>query len=146
MLHSRLGKELVVRSTNDIELLWEMSKRIAEKGVNILAVSGAASGTDCTLRLVTDDNLRAKDVLVGARYAPHEEGVVVVELPHKPGMLKRIVETLAKEGIEIHHLFATAVEESEKSLLVFHSSNDAHALVTLKGMETEEHAVEMAAH
>lgn len=50
-----------MRATNDIEFLWEISKRIAKKGVDILPLSGAVSGKNCILRLVADDNLRAKE-------------------------------------------------------------------------------------
>jgi len=59
-----------------------------------------------------------------------------MDLPHKPGMLRRVAEALAKEDIDIHHLYATALEEQEKSLLVFHTSNDHHALTTLKDLKT----------
>ena len=46
-------------------------------------------------------------------------------------MLRRTAETVAKAGIDIHHIYATVAEEDEKCLLVFHSSNDSHALVLL---------------
>jgi len=113
---------------------------VAEKGLNIVALSHAVCGEDCVVRLVTDDNLRATDALRAARYAPHEENVVLVELPHKPGMLRRVVEALAEEGIDVHHIFATAAEGPTQSLLLFRSSNDAHALLKLKTLEAEEHA------
>jgi hypothetical protein len=46
-----------------------------------------------------------------------------------------MAETVAKAGIDIRHIYATAAEEDEKCLLVFHSSNDDHALVLLKEVE-----------
>ena len=72
-----------------------------------------------------------RDYLRAKGYAPREESVILMELPHKPGMLKRVTEVLSGESIDIHHLYATALERHEKTLLVFHTSNDEHALPRL---------------
>ncbi len=129
------GKEVVVRMKNRTGILSEIAKLISEKGVNVLALNGAACGEDCVVRLMTDDNLRAKDVLVAKNFAAQEESVVVLELTHRPGMLRRMAETVAKAGIDIRHIYATAPEEDDKCLLVFHSSNDSHALVLLNEIQ-----------
>jgi hypothetical protein len=129
------GKEVVVRMKNRSGILSEITKLVSEKGVNVLALNGAACGEDSIVRLMTDDNLRAKDVLAAKNFAPQEESVVVLELAHRPGMLRRMAETVAKAGIDIRHIYATAAEEDERCLLVFHSSNDDHALVLLKQIQ-----------
>lgn len=136
MLEARPGKEIVVKIRNNIGLLFEIAKLLSEKGVGILAVNGMVQGEDSVIRVVTSDNLRAKDALTAAHYAPHEENVILMDLPHKPGMLRRVTEVLAKEDIDIHHVYAAALEEQEKSLLVFHTSNDHHALTKLKDLKT----------
>lgn len=131
------GKEVVVRMKNRTGILSEIAKLLSEKGVNVLALNGAACGEDCVVRVMTDDNLRAKDVLVATNFSIQEESVVVLELAHRPGMLRRMAESMAKSGIDIRHIYATAAEEDEKCLLVFHTSNDSHALVLLKQIESE---------
>jgi hypothetical protein len=131
------GKEVVVRMKNRTGILAEVAKLISEKGLNVLALNGAVCGEDCVVRMMTDDNLRAKDVLAAKTFAPQEESVVVAELAHRPGMLRRFTETLAQEGIDIHHVYATAAQDDEKCLLVLHSSNDDHALVLLKQFKSE---------
>jgi hypothetical protein len=138
MLQARQAKEIVVKAKNDIGRLFELSRIVAEKGVNILAVSGTVCGEDCVVRMVTDDNLRAKDALAAANYAPREENVVLVELSHKPGMLRRISEVLADEGIDVHHIFATSLADHDKTLVVFHTANDPRALFRFREMETSE--------
>jgi hypothetical protein len=126
------GKEVVVRMTNRPGILSEIAKLVSEKGLNVLALNGAVCAEACVIRLMTDDNLRANDVLAENNYAPREEGVIVMELVHKPGMLKRAAETLAKAGIDIRHIYATAAQQDDKCLVVLHSTNDDHALVLLK--------------
>ncbi len=136
MFEARQGKEIVLKVRNEIGLLSKLAKLISEKGLSILAVSGAVCGEDCLIRLITDDNLRATDALTGKGYAPEEQEVILLELAHKPGMLKHVAETLAYENIDIHRVYATALQPEEKCLLVLHTSNDEHALPRLNKMKT----------
>ena len=128
-------KEVVVRMKNRTGILSEIAKLVSERGANVLALNAAVCGDDCVVRLMTDDNLRAKDVLVARDFAPQEESVIVLELVHRPGMLRRTADILAKAGIDIRHIYATAADEDEKCLLVFHSSSDDHALVLLNEIQ-----------
>ena len=95
MLQARQGKEVVLTMENKTGLLFELSKLLSEKGVSIRAVIGAVSGEECLIRLVTDDNLRTKDALAEKGYAPQEQDVILMEVPHKPGMLRRIAKLVA---------------------------------------------------
>jgi len=131
MVKARLGKEIVVKVTNEIGVLNQMCKLVAEKGANILAVHGTVEGETAVLRLVTTDNLRIKEALAAKNFGPHESDCVLVEMPHKPGILKVITEKLAAEGIDIHHLYATAGETTENCVVVFLCSNNDRALVVL---------------
>lgn len=131
MFEAKQGKEIVVKVKDRIGVLFDLSKLISETGVRILAVSAGASDDDSVVRLVTEDNLRAKEALADKKYAVHEEDVILVELPHKSGMLKRIAEALVLEEIDIRHVYGTALVGQEKCLLVLHTSNDEHALPRL---------------
>ena len=115
MLEEKQGKDVVLTTTNKTGLLYELSKLLSEKGVAILGVIGAVSGGDCLIRLVTDDNLRTMDALKEKGYEPMEEDVVLLEVPHRPGMLKRVTEALAEEDIDIHYVYATALENGYTS-------------------------------
>ena len=131
MLDARQGKEIVVRLKNRIGLLFDISKLVSERGISILAVCGAASGNEGVIRLVTDDNLRASELLNASGYVAEEEDVILMELPHKPGMLKRITQALAVEEIDIWQIYGSALPGQEKSLVVLRTSNDGHALLRL---------------
>ena len=108
--------------------------------MNILGVSAGACGEDCLIRLITDDNRKAKDVLATNNFTAEDENVVLVDLPHRPGMLKQVTKALAHKGIDIRHVYAAASREQGKCLLVFHSSNDEEALIRLKQLENEQTA------
>lgn len=128
------GKEVVLSAENKPGLLFDISKLLTEKGVGILGVIGAVSGGMCLVRLVTDDILRTVDALTAKGYEAHEEAAILIEVPHTPGMLKRIAEVLAAEAIDIHYVYATALEQHERCLVVLHTGNDDRALPMLKKM------------
>ena len=134
MFEARQGKEIVVTVKNRIGPLFDISKLISEKGISILAVCCVASGQAGVVRLVTDDNLRASELLNASGYVAEEENAIIAELPHKPGILKRITQTFASEEIDIRHLYAMALVGQEKCLVVLHTSNDEHALARINRM------------
>lgn len=131
MLSTRQAKEVIVRMPNEIGALDRMAKAIADKGVNLIATSAWVEGQDAVIRLVTEDNLRVVDTLRGHGLQPREVDVLVVDVAHKPGMLRHVTGKLADAGIDIHHLYATAPAQQDRSLVVFASANNDRAMVVL---------------
>jgi hypothetical protein len=129
MTRAKLAKEVVVRMHNDIGVLAQVAKLIADKGINILALSAWVEGENAVIRMVTDENLRAMDALRGERFNPRENEVVLVEIDHKPGMLRKITERLAREGIDLHHLYVSGSEHAPSCLVVFSSAHNERALL-----------------
>ena len=127
------GKEIVLHVRNDMGILGEVARLITERGVGIDAVAGSVDGDEdiCVLRLITDDNLRTCDLLREHGYNPVEEPVVLLEAPHKPGMLKKLTQRLGEEEIDIQSLYATATQRDSHCLLVLRTTNDTRALVCL---------------
>lgn len=131
MLKARPAKEVIVKVRNEIGLLANISRLLADKGINILAASAWVEGENGIIHLVTNDNLRVVDALRAKNYNPRESDVVLVESPHKPGLLKHLTEKLSQAGIDIHHLYASATEAQDRCLIVFASANNDHAIVVL---------------
>lgn len=131
MLKTRQAKEVVVRMPNEIGGLDKMARVIADKGINILAVTAWVEGAETVIRLVTDDNVHVSDTLRANHYHAREAEVLVTDAPHKPGVLHRLTERLAKDEIDIHHLYATAAPDQERTLVVFATANNDHAMVLL---------------
>lgn len=131
MLKARQGKEVVVRTADEIGGLAKFSKIVAERGVNTLAMSAWVEGDEGVIRLVTDDTLRTTEALQEHGYNPEVRDVVLVDTPHKPGALRHLTDTLAEEKIDLTHLFASATIRQDECLVVFNSSNNDHAIVLL---------------
>lgn len=131
MLKARIAKEVLVKVRNEIGILAQLTRLIADKGINILAANAWVNGADGLVHLVTEDNLRVVDVLRAKNYQPVEVDVVVTEVLHKPGMLRHVTDKLAGAGIDIHHLYATASTDETRCLIVFSSANNDRAVVLL---------------
>ena len=131
MLNTKPAKEVVVRLTNAIGTLDDIAKTVADKGINILAVSAWVEGDQAVIRLVTDDSVRVMDALRAHKYDAHEKEVLVTEPSHKPGMLHHITDKLRQAEIDMHHLYATASATQGQCLVVFATANNDRAMLLL---------------
>lgn len=131
MLKARLAREVVLKMPNEIGTLNKIAKALADKAYNILAISAWVEGADVVIRLMMDDPARAVDTLKLQKYEVRQLDVVMAEVPHKPGMLRSITERLAKEDIDIHHLYATSSPAHDNAVIVFASANNDRAMVLL---------------
>ena len=137
MLNVSQGKEIVLHVKNDMGVLGEIARLVSERGVSIDAVSGCAVGDVCTLRLITDDNLRTCDILHEHAFSPVEETVLLLEVLHKPGMLKKLTLRLGEEDVDVLSLYASASPRDAHCLMVLRTTNDSRAMVALSEFVTE---------
>lgn len=129
-----LGKEIVVSVVNEIGVLAELSRVLADHGVNIDAVAGyAEKDNTAKIMIVTDDGLRASDALRKAGYKSLKENeVVIVELENKPGALKQITKNLASEGIDIKQVYGTTCKSGCPARIILSTNNNQKALLAFK--------------
>lgn len=131
MVKARHAKEVMLRLPNEIGTLNAIAKALSDKGFNILAISAWVEGADVVMRLLIDEPSRGVDTLAHHKYVARQVDVIVVDVPHKPGMLRSITERLAKEEIDVHHLYATAAAGQDNALMVFATANNDRALALL---------------
>ncbi len=129
-----LAKEIVVTVVNKIGVLADMSKLVAEHGINIEAVAGYADkDNNARIMLVTDDSLRVTDALKKSGYKSLSEAeVILVELENKTGALKYLSAKLATEGIDIKAIYGTTCTGTCPARMVLSTSDNGKALVALK--------------
>lgn len=127
-----LIKELVVRTPNRVGLLADIAGLLAEKGINIIGIYVSARGEEAEVHLVTEAQRYAQEALEDAEFPVDQEEVVLLELPHRPGFLRRVTDTLRRRGLDIRYLYATAPEWSGKCLVVFSCDNNGKALELLR--------------
>jgi len=132
MISAKQCKEISVRVLNDIGILAQLTRIVADKGVNIRAAAAwVEDDKKGVVRLVTDDNRRAVDALCAHNYAPVEIDSIEVMMHHSPGMLSSICEKIGSSGINIKYLYTSAPVSEESCIAVLATENDARALVLL---------------
>ena len=131
---ARLGKEIDVMVANKIGILAEMSKILADSGINIEAVAGYATpDKNAKIMLVAEDTTRASDALKKAGYKSLKENeVVIVELENKAGALKEITAKLASANIDIKQVYGSACAAGCPAKIIVSTSDNKKALVALK--------------
>jgi len=130
IIKTRMAKEAIVRINNRPGTLAQITRNLADQGVNIEAMIATVDGADAIIRLVTSDHQRTVNTLREQQLEVQESKVVVVEALHRPGLLQRITEKLAREKIDLLYLYATAAE-ADRCLVVLSATNNEWAVMVL---------------
>jgi len=99
--------------------LAEVTKALAEAGVNIRALSLVETIDYGVLRLIVDDPPAAKKALSGAGFTVTETPVIAVGMPDKPGALAEIVGLLTRRGINVEYCYAFVGKSGENAVVIF---------------------------
>jgi hypothetical protein len=130
-----LGKEICITVVNKIGVLADISKVLAQAGINIEAVAGYAkeNSQEAQIILITSDNQQAAEALKKENYTSvAQEEVVVLELENEPGALKEITTRLSAAGIDIKYIYGTTCAANCPAKLVLSTSDNQKALEAFK--------------
>jgi hypothetical protein len=111
--------EFVIRMEDRPGTLGKFARRLADRGVNILALQSFPSEGQSQVRLVVDDSSTAKMVLDNERVSYTEEKVAQVTLPHRPGELARAASQLGEANININHVYGGLEPRTNQPILIF---------------------------
>jgi hypothetical protein len=128
-----LGKEITVTAPNKIGILADISKILADHGINIEGVAGYVVNKDARITVVVDDTLRAKEAIQKAGYSTLKENeVVVLDLQNKPGALKGVTAKLKAENIDIKYAYGTACPAGCPARIILSTTDNEKAVVAFK--------------
>jgi len=98
--------------------LAEVTRVLAEAGVNIRALSLADSSDFGILRLIVDKNDVAEVALKEQGFTVHKTHVVAVEVEDRPGGLHTILQTLNEAGVNVAYMYAFVQHSGEKAVII----------------------------
>jgi hypothetical protein len=99
--------------------LAEITRVLGEAGVSIRALSLADSSDFGILRLIVNDNNKAKAALKERGFTVSITNVVAVEVEDRPGGLNQILEILSRENINVEYMYAFVQYSGENALIIF---------------------------
>ena len=128
-----IKKQLTIYLENKPGQLAKACKALGKDKVNILAISVVDTVDTGAVRIVVDNFTKARKALGKLGLVVHGRDVVTATLPHKPGVLGKVAEKLAKAGINIDYAYGSTHKDSKEAVCVFAVSNPKKAEEVLQG-------------
>lgn len=111
--------------------LAEVTRILGESGVNIRALSLADTKDFGILRLIVNDNEKAREVLGRRGLTIRKTEVVAVEVPDRPGGLAEILKVLSEADINVEYLYAFVQQSGENAIIIFRFDETDRAIEIL---------------
>ncbi|MFP4050102.1 MAG: ACT domain-containing protein [Desulfovermiculus sp.] len=99
--------------------LCDVTKALAQAGLNIRALSLADTSDFGILRLIVSDTEKAKAVLKENGFTVGRTTVVPVEVEDNPGGLNTILQILSAEDINVEYMYAFVQQSGQNAVLIF---------------------------
>jgi hypothetical protein len=111
--------------------LTDVTRILGEEGVNIRALSLADTKDFGILRLIVNDNEKARTVLGAKGFTVRKTEVVAVEVPDRPGGLADILKILSEAGVNVEYLYAFVQQSGSNAIIIFRFDETDRAIEVL---------------
>jgi len=125
-------KQISIFLENKSGRLAQVTKVLAENGINLRALSLADTADFGILRIIVNDVDKAHSVLKGSGYTLSETDVVAVEVPDKPGGLAGILGALWGSGLSVEYMYAFVRSSGDNAVMIFRFEDTDKAIGVLK--------------
>lgn len=125
-------KQISIFLENKSGRLAQVTRVLADNGINLRALSLADTADFGILRIIVNDADKAVSVLKNADYTFGETDVVAVEVPDKPGGLAGILEALWKANLSVEYMYAFVRSSGDNAVMIFRFENTDKAIEVLK--------------
>ena len=115
--------------------LAEITKLLAEKGVDIRALSIAETADYGLARMIVDDAHKASAVLLEHGDILSMTPVWAVEVPDEPGGLARILNVLSREQVDVEYMYSLFTHREGMAYMVLRVSNEPKFLSAMGDRE-----------
>ena len=112
--------------------LADVTRTLADAGINIRALSIADTIDYGLLRMIVNDPSGARSALSEAGFTAALTEVLAIEVLDKPGGLASIIDILAAAGVNIEYMYAFVGTSGENAIVVFRIEKMDEAIVALK--------------
>lgn len=112
-------EQIAVFLENKSGRLAEITGILAEKGINIRALSVADTADFGILRLIVDKVDAAKKVLKENGFTVGKTNVIAVEVQDRVGGLAGVLKTVETEGLNVEYMYAFVNKSGDNAVLIF---------------------------
>ncbi|BCO07953.1 amino acid-binding protein [Desulfolithobacter dissulfuricans] len=112
-------EQIAVFLENKSGRLAEITSILAEKNINIRALSVADTADFGILRLIVDKVEEAKQALKENGFTVGKTNVIAVEVPDQAGGLASVLKAVEKAGLNVEYMYAFVNKSGENAVLIF---------------------------
>ena len=124
-------KQISVFLENSTGRLSEVTKTLANAGINLRAISIADTADFGILRIIVDKTNEAVNALNTAGFTTRQTDVVAVEIEDVPGSLAKLMEVFQHSQVNIEYLYASLEGQVGKAVVIFKLEDHGKALKIL---------------
>lgn len=121
-------KQISVFLENTTGRLAEVTKTIANAGINLRAISIADTADFGILRIVVDKPDKGMKVLKEAGFTAKLTDVIGIILDDKPGGLMKVMDIFNRDGVNIEYLYSSLINEKGSVVIIFKVEDIDHGL------------------
>ena len=125
-------KQISVFLENNAGRLGEVTRVLAQAGINMRAISIADTADFGILRLIVDKCDEALKALNEAGFTTRVSDVVAVEIEDTPGSLAAVMELFRKTMVNIEYLYASLEGKTGKAVVIFKLEEHQKGLQIIK--------------
>lgn len=123
--------------------LAELTRLLADNGIDIRAISIAETSDYGLARMIVDDPQKTSSVLLSAGAVLSMTPVCAVEVPDRPGGLAELLDTVNDGKIDVEYMYSLFTHKDNCAYMVLRVSNEEALLSALaahkiKVMSAEE--------
>jgi hypothetical protein len=125
-------EQISVFLENKAGRLAEVARILSDAGINIRALSLADTSDFGILRLIVNDNARAKEALKQQGFTVGKTDVVAVEVEDRPGGLHKILDILHRANVNVEYMYAFVQQSGNNAVIIFRFDNLDEAVKVLQ--------------
>jgi hypothetical protein len=129
---SFLIRQISVFLDNKIGSLAKMSKHLADRGINLRALSVSETRDFGAARLIVPDPDKCIQALKEAGYHFSETDVLVIEVADSPGGMAAVLEIIAAEHLNVEYIYSMVRAKAGQAAVVLRASDAVKTCAALR--------------
>jgi len=125
-------REITVTTENKVGVLADICETLGGVGVNLKAISAHGEGNKGIIKVITEDEVTAKNALEKAGYEVRIGDVITIKVRDRPGELGKVARKLANSRVNIGAVYLMAKANNNEVELAITPEKVSEALSALK--------------
>ena len=125
-------KQISVFFENKPGRLGEVTKVLADAGINLRAISIADTAEFGILRIIANNYENAEKALNAAGFTTRITNVAAVEIEDKPGSLAKVMDIFKTANVNIEYLYSSLEGKEGKAVVIFKLEDHERGLRLIK--------------